>query len=279
MKLAFVFVVIGFGTKAGLAPLHMWLPDAHSQAPSPISAMLSGVLLKCGLYGILRFYPIASSAVSTEFASGLLLGFGLLSVAVAVPFILVQRDIKRLLAYSSVEHIGLVAIAVGIGGPLAIFAGVLHALNHAVAKTLLFFVAGDVAQRYGTTRIGRIRGLYSASPAIGTLLLVGVFAITGLPPFAIFVTEFGIISAGFVTGHWAASAVVIVALSAIFAGMLRHALKMTVGTPDGAVAPVRLSRLSWLALAIPAIIALALGVYVPPALSSVVAQVTALLQS
>src|SRR5439155_7247312 len=126
MKLAFVFVLVGFGTKAGFAPLHAWLPDAHSQAPSPISALLSGVLLKCGLYGILRFHLILVGVVGPEFSANLLLGFGLLSVMVAVPFILVQRDLKRLLAYHSVEHIGLIATAVGLGGPLALDAGVLH---------------------------------------------------------------------------------------------------------------------------------------------------------
>ncbi|MDO8690667.1 MAG: proton-conducting transporter membrane subunit, partial [Dehalococcoidia bacterium] len=140
MKLAFVFVLVGFGAKAGFAPLHNWLPDAHSQAPSPVSAVLSGVLLKCGLYGVLRFYLVASGATGPEFSSRLLMGFGLVSVVVAVPFILVQTDLKRLLAYHSVEHIGLIAVAIGLGGPLGLYAGLLHLFNHAMAKALLFFV-------------------------------------------------------------------------------------------------------------------------------------------
>jgi len=139
MKLAFVFILIGFGTKAGFAPLHTWLADAHSQAPSPISGVLSGVLLACALYAILRFQALTAAATGTDFASNLLLAFGVFSVAVAVPFILIQRDLKRLLAYSSVEHIGLMAVAFGIGGPLGTAAGLLHLVNHALTKALLFF--------------------------------------------------------------------------------------------------------------------------------------------
>ena len=278
MKLAFVFIVVGFGTKAGLAPLHMWLPDAHSQAPSPVSAMLSAVLLKCGLYGILRFYPIVTRAVTPEFATDLLLGFGLFSVVVAVPFILVQRDLKRLLAYSSVEHVGLIVVAVGFGGPLALFAGVLHALNHAVAKTLLFFVAGDLAQRYGTTRMASIRGAFAVAPVTGTLLLAGAFAITGLPPFAIFVTEFGIVGAGFATGHWVAAAVVVVALAAVFAGVLAHALGMAFGKPREGLPKPDSDRLGWLALGVPAGLVVLLGVFVPSALAVAVEQVATLLR-
>lgn len=273
MKLAFVFILVGFGTKAGFAPLHNWLPDAHSQAPSPVSALLSGVLLKCGLYGVIRFYLITSGAVSPEFASNLLLAFGLLSVVVAVPFILVQTDLKRLLAYSSVEHIGLIATAIGIGGPLGLYAGMLHLFNHAMAKALLFFVAGNLSQRYGTTQMSRIHNAVQAMPVTGLLLLLGSFAITGVPPFAIFVSEFGIVGAGFTRGNLAVAIVVIAALIVVFAGVFRRTLEMAFGRPASQLAPVLVGPFGGAALAIPATLVLLLGLYVPPPISEAIQQV------
>ncbi len=276
MKLAFVFVLIGFGTKAGFAPLHNWLPDAHSQAPSPVSAVLSGVLLKCGLYGVLRFYLIASGAVGPEFSSRLLLGFGLVSVIVAVPFILVQTDLKRLLAYHSVEHIGLIAVAIGLGGPLGLYAGLLHVFNHAMAKALLFFVAGNLSQRYGTTQMSRIRNAIQAMPLTGTLLLLGTFAITGVPPFAIFVTEFGIVGAGFAQGNVAVAVALVIALAIVFAGAFGHALDMALGRPRLRLDPMLIGPLGAVALVVPAALIILFGVYVPPPVSQAVHQVVTL---
>jgi hydrogenase-4 component F len=276
MKLAFVFVLVGFGTKAGLAPLHNWLPDAHSQAPSPVSAVLSGVLLKCGLYGVIRFYMIASVAVSLEFTSNLLLGFGLLSVVVAVPFILVQSDLKRLLAYHSVEHIGLIATAIGFGGPIGLYAGMLHLFNHAMAKSLLFFVAGNLSQRYGTTQMSRIRNAIQAMPATGLLLLVGTFAITGVPPFAIFVTEFGIVGAGFARGNPAVGIVLIVALAIVFAGAFGHALEMALGRPRLKLNSVVLGPFGSIALTVPTALIVLFGIYVPPPVTQAVQQIVAM---
>lgn len=273
MKLAFVFVLVGFGTKAGFAPLHNWLPDAHSQAPSPVSAVLSGVLLKCGLYGVIRFYLITSRAVSPEFASSLLLGFGLLSVVVAVPFILVQSDLKRLLAYHSVEHLGLIATAIGLGGPLGLYAGLLHLFNHAMAKALLFFVAGNLSQRYGTTQMSRIRNAVQAMPATGVLLLLGTFAITGVPPFAIFVTEFGIVGAGFAQGNPAVGAILIACLAVVFAGAFGHALEMAFGRPRLKLTPVLAGPSGAVALALPTAFVVMLGLYVPAPVSQAVQQV------
>jgi hydrogenase-4 component F len=237
MRLAFVFVLIGFGTKAGFAPLHTWLADAHSQAPSPVSGLLSGVLLSCALYGILRFHVLTTSATGSEFSSRLLLVFGLLSVAVATPFVIVQRDLKRLLAYSSVEHMGLMAVAFGVGGPLGVTAGLLHLVNHAATKALLFFVTGDLVQKFGNRRISAIRGALRAAPLAGWALLIGVLAITGAPPFGIFVSEFALVGAGF-QGEWPAIAsvsAVVLLLGAIFAGMLIHALRVVYGTPTPVV--------------------------------------------
>lgn len=281
MRLAFVFALVGFGTKAGFAPLHTWLPDAHSQAPSPISAVLSGVLLNCALYAILRCHTIAVGALGPEFPSRLLLGFGLLSVAVAIPFILIQRDVKRLLAYSSVEHVGLIAVAFGLGGPLGLYAGLLHLVNHAATKALLFFTAGELVQRYGTRRIGAIRGAVQAAPLTGSLLLLGALAITGTPPFGIFVSEFSILWAGVAQGQWLVAAAVALMLAAVFAAFFGHAAAMALGrssqpAPDESHGRAPLPRLSALALALPAAGVLLLGLYVPPPLSDAIQQVVRL---
>lgn len=228
MRLAFVFVLVGFGTKAGFAPLHTWLADAHSQAPSPVSGLLSGVLLSSALYAILRFHVLTTEATGSGFSADLLLAFGVLSVAVAAPFVVVQRDLKRLLAYSSVEHVGLMAVAFGVGGPLGATAGLLHLVNHAATKALLFFVAGDLVQRYGTRRISAIRGALRVAPVAGWLLLLGVLAITGAPPFGVFVSEVAIAGAGFGgEGRQVVAAVVVVLLlGVIFAGLIGQALRV-----------------------------------------------------
>lgn len=236
MRLAFVFVLIGFGTKAGFAPLHTWLADAHSQAPSPISGLLSGVLLACALYGLLRFHALTALATDSDFSANLLLAFGILSVAVAVPFILVQRDLKRLLAYSSVEHIGLMAIAFGIGGTLGVYAGVLHLINHAAAKALLFFAAGDVVQRFGTRRLSALRGALRVAPLTGWLLLLGALAIAGTPPSGIFISELSIAWAAFDGNRTqlAVGALVVVLLAIAFAGIVAHILGVAYGNPSPA---------------------------------------------
>ncbi|MHB0869249.1 MAG: hydrogenase 4 subunit F [Chloroflexota bacterium] len=273
MKVAFVFVLVGFGTKTGFVPLHTWLPDAHSQAPSPVSAVLSGVLLKCGLYGVIRFHLIVSGAVSPDFSSNLLLGFGLLSVVVAVPFILVQRDLKRLLAYHSVEHLGLIATAIGLGGPIGLYAGLLHLFNHAMAKALLFFVAGNLSQRYGTTQMSRIRNALQAMPATGVLLLLGTLAITGVPPFAIFLTEFGIVGASFARGYVAVGVVLVAALAIVFAGAFGHALEMAFGRPIPRLSVVLTGPSGAIALAVPTLFVLLFGVYLPAPVGEAVQQV------
>lgn len=270
MRLSFVFILIGFGTKAGFAPLHTWLADAHSQAPSPISGVLSGVLLACALYAILRFHAITTSATDSDFSSNLLIGFGVFSVAMAAPFILVQRDLKRLLAYSSVEHIGLIAVAFGIGGPLGISAGLLHLVNHALTKSLLFFIAGDIVQRFGTRRISALRGIVRVTPLAGWLLLFGMLAITGMPPSSIFVSELAIASAGFSGSRPAliASILVVLLLGLIFAGLMGQALRIIYGAPGAAprIAHVGGWRddIPWVVAVVPiAAAVLVFGLYVP----------------
>jgi hydrogenase-4 component F len=200
-KLSFVFILIGFGTKAGLFPMHAWLPDAHSEAPSPVSGLLSGVLLKCALLIIIRYYAITIRAIGPEFPQQLLLILGTLSIVVASLLFYVQQDLKRKLAYSSVEHIGLMALGLGLGGPLGVGAALLHAVNHSFAKALLFCGSGNVLMKYGTRDLRSVKGLMRVAPVSGLLLIAGALALAGFPPFNIFVSEFMVFSAGIATGH------------------------------------------------------------------------------
>ncbi len=267
MRFAFALVLVGFGTKAGLAPMHTWLPDAHGQAPTPVSVMLSGALLNCALYGILRFHLLTAGAVGERFSSDMLLGFGALSIAIAVPFVLVQHDLKRLLAYSSVEHMGIVALAVGIGGPLGLFAAAFHMFNHAVAKTALFVAAGAIGQRYGTLRLSRLRGAMRVAPLPALGLLVGTLAIAGAPPFALFASEFGIARAGFIGRPYAfaGALVLVIGTVLVFGGMLSHVLGVTFrGTPRHLhAAPFPFGAAL---LAVPLGLLLVMGVWLPPVL-------------
>jgi hydrogenase-4 component F len=231
IKIAFIFILVGFGTKAGLAPMHTWLPDAHSEAPTPVSALLSGVLLNCSIYGILRFQIITSGAVGPEFPSQLLVILGVVSVGIAAASIYFQKDMKRMLAYSSVEHMGIVALAVGFGGFIGIYGALLHIINHAIAKPLMFFASGTISQRYETKAMSEIKGIIKAMPATGVLFLIGGLAIVGMPPFNIFVSEFMILSSGFGGGQFLASSLVIAFLVVIFAGFMRHLIRMVFGSP------------------------------------------------
>jgi hydrogenase-4 component F len=277
MRVAFVFIVIGFGTKAGFAPMHTWLPDAHSQAPTPISALLSGVLLNCALYGILRFYLVATGALGPTFPSRLLIAFGLLSVAVALPFLLVQTDIKRLLAYSSVEHIGLIAVAIGIGGPLGIYAAILHLINHSITKALLFFLSGELVQRYGTRRMRAIRGVVGATPLLGSLILIGVLAITGLPPFGMFVSEVSIFVAGFREGYAVVTIALLALLALIFTAIFGHMGGMVFGAPvKRTLAGADIGRASIALFGVLALAITVLGLWVPPPLTAAIRQIVRL---
>ena len=224
LRLAFLFFLVGYGTKMGLAPMHTWLPDAHSQAPAPSSAMLSGVLLNCALLSILRVAP----AVPGAYASPLLILFGILSIAVPALLVAVQRDIKRLLAFSSIENMGIVVLGLGFGGA-ARPAALLHVLNHSVAKVLLFLVAGDLILRFGTQKIRHIHGILRESPLRGVLLFGGILAITGSPPFGAFWSEFGILVGGIGGGHLAVSLAYLVLLAILFGSFLMYGSDMVFG--------------------------------------------------
>lgn len=229
VRIAFIFIIIGYGTKAGLAPMHTWLPDAHSQALSPISALLSGVLLPTAIYAILRYSLIANVCLGSSFVSRLFLLFALLSLAVAAGFVLIQKDIKRLLAYSSIEHIGLIAFGLGIGGWLGFFGALWHVFNHAVTKSLLFFGAGNIVNKYGTHNFHQIRGVIRVLPFTGVLVLVGVFALTGLPPFSIFFSEIMILIAAFDQGSYWLASLVLLFLAVIFGALIYHFSEMLFG--------------------------------------------------
>lgn len=222
---AFAIILIGFGTKVGLAPMHTWLPDAYSESPSPISAMMSGLLGSLAFYGILRFYAIVKRTMDLELLQILFIGFGIVSLIVAGASILRQKNYKRMFAYSSVENMGIIALGIGFGGN-GIFFALFHMLMQALSKTLLFFVAGNMLHVYRTREIEQVRGMFRRMPVNAFFLLVGMLAVVGMPPFASFVSEFGILRAGVESGHWGAVTVLGVVLLIVFAGFVVHFSRM-----------------------------------------------------
>jgi len=277
IRLAFLFIVVGYGTKAGLAPMHTWLPDAHSEAPSPVSAMLSGVLLNCALYGILRFYALTMPSLGPGYPSALLLTFGLLSLLVAAIFIFRQQDYKRLLAYSSVEHMGIIAAGVAFGGPLGFYGALLQLLNHAITKSLLFFASGQVLLKYETKTISRVSGVIKLLPFTGSMLIIGGLAITGSPPFGLFTSELSIFSAGFRQGYLVAAIVMLVLIALIFTGFLFYLNKMIFGKASAAGQPGEISYLCMLAMALSVLLVVGLGVFIPAPLSTLLHQAATVL--
>ena len=235
LKIAFIFILVGYGTKAGLAPMHTWLPDAHSQAVAPISALLSGVLLKTAIYAILRFGIIIIKSGEFAYFAHLIILFGAISLIISSCFILVQKDLKRLLAYSSIEHIGIISIGFGLGSPLAIAGAVLHVFNHAVTKSLMFFGAGNIVSAYKKHNMNAIRGVIKVLPFTGIVVLFGCFALTGFPPFSIFISEIMIIMAAFTNGSYFIAALLLLFLAIIFGAFIYHFGKMLFGNlPKGA---------------------------------------------
>jgi hydrogenase-4 component F len=222
LLLSFLLVLVGYGTKVGLAPMHTWLPDAHSEGPAPVSAMLSGALLNAAMTGIVRYLAILHRADMVAVPDQLLVAFGVISLLIATLFILRQRNVKRLMAYSSVEHMGIVALGFGFGGPLGVAGAMYHMLNHSLNKSLMFFGAGNAMRSYGTKLMTKITGFGRHFPVSGALWLAGAVAITGAPPFGLFASEITILRAGFGgIGLWAAI-VMVVLLIVIFIGFLNH---------------------------------------------------------
>ena len=263
LKLAFVFVIVGYGTKIGFVPMHSWLPDAHAEAPTPISALLSAVLLNCAMYAVMRYDAIVSHAAGPAFPHTLLLIFGVMSMVVAGLLILVQRNLKRLMAYSSVEHMGIIAIGLGLGGPLGLFGALLHTFNHSVAKSLLFFSAGNVRHNLGTLRIDAIKGMSRSMPQTSAALLVGSIAIVGLPPFSLFVSEFAILSEAFGQARYFVAALFLIVLSVVFGGFAHHLFRMLCGDPDQLPENSKLVPSEYMAMGIAAICLLSFGARIP----------------
>jgi hydrogenase-4 component F len=240
LSLAFVFLLVGYGTKVGLAPFHAWLPDAHAEGPTPISAVLSGLLLNVALYALLRFKMIMAANTATLDVGLIMMTLGLVSLVFAAFMLYRRRDIKRLFAYSSIEHMGIMTFAFGIGGPLANFAGLLHMTMHALTKSAIFFAVGNVAQAKGTQRIADIRGLSVTHPMLAIGLALGIVAIAGLPPFGVFTSEFMLVSSSF--GRQPVFAVVLVfGLIVAFGALVWRMQDMLFGEPTGSAAPVKAS--------------------------------------
>jgi hydrogenase-4 component F len=277
MRLAFIFIVVGFGTKAGLAPMHTWLPDAHSEAPSPISALLSGVLLNTAMYGILRYYALATPSLGRAYPNTLLLGFGLASLLVAALFILRQHDVKRLLAYSSVEHMGIVAVGVAFGGALGLYGALLQMIGHALAKSLMFFASGQVGLRYGTKQIDGVAGVVTSMPVTGAILIVGALALTGSPPFGIFISELSILTAGFQQGQALPAMVVLAFIALIFIRFLDPMNRMAFGKAAADLPRGEISRTALIAMVASLVLIVGLGIVIPAPLGDLLHQSAAVL--
>jgi len=273
LSLAFVFLLVGYGTKVGLAPLHNWLPDAHAEGPTPISAVLSGLLLNVALYAVVRSKVLVDGALGTEFAGNLMMGFGLLSVVMAAFFLSRQKDIKRLFAYSSIEHMGLMTFAFGMGGPVATFAGLLHMTVHCLTKSAIFFAVGHASQKAGTQLIDGIRGLIKTTPTVGWGLALGSLAILGMPPFGVFASEFLILTTAMHTHPWA-TPFLLVALGVAFAAVFSKVQPMVFGETTE-------QRLPHPPALIPVFVhlglVLMLGLYIPPYLADWYRQAAALI--
>jgi hydrogenase-4 component F len=262
LNLAFVFLLVGYGTKVGLAPLHAWLPDAHSEGPTPISAVLSGLLLNVALFALLRFKMIIAANPQAMRPGPVLVVAGLISLLFGAFMLYRRRDIKRLFAYSSIEHMGLITFAFGMGGPLANFAGLLHMTLHSLTKSAIFFVVGHIAQARDTQRIADIRGLSVTHPGLAIGLGVGVLAISGVPPFGLFMSEFLLLTTTFARAPWLA-VVLALALVVAFGALLLRTQQMLFGEPGMPSHAVDASRLPFV---LHLSLVLIMGLYIPDAL-------------
>jgi hydrogenase-4 component F len=270
VRLAFILVIIGYGTKAGLAPVHNWLPDAHSEAPTPISALLSGILLNCAFYGIMRFAVIAGKTCGHAFVQDVMFLFGLASIIMASIFMLIQTNSKRLLAYSSIENMGIISLGFGAGGFFGIYASLLHILNHAVGKPLMFFVTGRIRSTYHSVETGEVTGVLKCYPLVGALGFAGVMALAGVPPFSMFLSKFLLLRGLADGGHWYVLGAFLLASVLVFYGLLKSFGGMFLGAP-----PARAQRRRGFRLADPVLICLGaallvLGLYIPDALDRLI---------
>lgn len=277
LKMGFLCLLVGYGTKAGLAPMHSWLPDAHSQAPAPVSAMFSGFMLSAALYCLMRYIPIVEIATGKGgWGLQLLVLFGLISIMVAAAFIIFQHNLKRLLAYSSIEHMGVVTLALGLGG-VGVFAALFHTLNHSICKTLAFFAAGRLGQTYGSYEMTKMSGSLRSAPIWGMGLFGSLLALIGVAPFAIFMSEFQVLKAAVDSRSHTALVLFLAGCGVVFVGALRQAIGMAWGRPAPAVAPEGAKLLEKFLAFTPMAILLVLGVWMPGPLVHVLKQAAAVL--
>lgn len=271
LRLAFLLAVVGYGTKVGLAPMHTWLPDAHSEAPSPASAMLSAALLNTGMYAIIRFLAIARIGLGDAYVRNVMLTFGFVSIAIGVLFMVRKGNFKRLFAYSSVEHMGIIAVALGFGGPLGMYGALLHTLNHAIGKATLFLCSGDVVLGYRTRDATKVRGVLTALPLSGGVLLLASMAILGSPPFGLFLSELTIVRAGFTASSPWLPALLLALLLIAFIAFARTTTEMALGKPPGPIRPydgATTRVLAGLPLVLGMVALLLLGLWIPTGLDS-----------
>ncbi|MEA1962084.1 MAG: hydrogenase 4 subunit F [Bacillota bacterium] len=273
LKLAFIFTLVGFGTKAGLAPMHTWLPDAHSQAPSPVSALLSGVLLNTAMYGIIRTAAIVNKNLgSSSYTGHLLIAIGVLTMLISAISMLTQKDYKRMLAYSSIEHMGIITVAIGIFSPAAIWGAFFHMVNHSLTKSMLFFASGDIYLHYHSKKIANVKGLLQALPLVGTVFFLGLFAIAGVPPFSIFASEFSIIAAVFDGGHLFLGAFLVLLLAVVFVAIALVLFKMFFGK-EGSTEPSVAGNVSGEVMLVVMLVMISVGgLYLPDQLIQLISQ-------
>jgi hydrogenase-4 component F len=274
LSLAFVFLMVGYGTKVGLVPVHQWLPDAHSEGPTPVSAVLSGLLLNVALYALVRCKVLVDGATQSHHAGKVMMGFGILSVLVGAFSLLRQKDVKRLFSYSSIEHMGIATFAFGLGGPIATFGALLHMLVHSLTKSAIFFTVGHAAQMHGTQEMTRIRGLAKGSPLVGWGLMLGALAIAGMPPFGVFTSEFLILTAA-IKDAPALAALLLLGLAVAFAALLRRVQPMVSGDAPPWQRPVRAAHLP---VVLHLALVLALGLSLPAFLDEWLRTAVGLLQ-
>jgi len=276
LRLAFLLVLIGYGTKVGLAPMHTWLPDAHSEAPSPASAMLSAALLNTGMYAIIRFQALTGPALGTHYAAHALLIFGFASVIVGTLFIVLRGNFKRMFAYSSIEQMGIIAIALGFGGVLGFYGALLQILTHAIGKAVLFLTSGDLVLRYRTRLIDEVRGVLSVTPLTGAVLLLAALAVAGSPPFGLFLSEFTIVRAGLQRSSVVLVAALLLMLAIVFVALVGAVAGMALGpSPDRpTTGPAYSERSDRLLAATPLVagmaVLLVLGVWIPGRLDTLI---------
>jgi hydrogenase-4 component F len=272
MRLAFVFILVGYGTKAGIAPMHTWKPDAYGESPAPLGALMSSALFAVAIYAILRWKVVVDATVAGGYTDHLLVALGMLSLLIGCFSLVLARNLKRMLAYSSIEHTGLICLGIALG-PLGTFAALLHLINHTAAKSLVFFLVGHIEQKYGSPLIEQVRGLLKVMPWTGALFAAGLLALIGLPPFGLFITEFALFRAGFALNHPWLMGVALALLAVAFVAVVNHLNRMLYGPPSDGVAVGEVSGWRIAPLLLSGATLVVLGLTLPSPLATLLNQI------